>query len=69
MKAVTVNVQIQFDAEGVSKENITNYVREGIDLVNLELQRSGIGSQPQILSSGLDRSDIEVQTYEDEDED
>ena len=36
-------------------------VQQIIEVINSTLQEAGLTSQPQIMSSGLDKSDIEVE--------
>lgn len=62
MKTITIkNLIIQIDSEG---KNPIQEAQEAIDLINHVLQRELGGISPQILSSGIDSSDIEVNENE-----
>jgi len=58
MKRITIkNLVIQFDSNG---GNPLAEAQEVIDLMNKIVGRSELEAQPQIMSSGLDASDLEV---------
>ena len=60
-KVVNVRVTIQLDVPaGLSQESENKFVVDALDLINLDLQRSGLMSSPQILTSDLDASSIQV---------
>ncbi len=54
METVTVNVQITLDVKKANKENVL----DALDVVNQVLSDAGLMSEPQILTNGLDDSDI-----------
>lgn len=54
MKAITVNVPIQFDASTGSKDEVLAV----LELINNVLQNAGMEQQPQILLTAIDESDI-----------
>lgn len=67
MKTIQIkNLVIQFDSNSESEESVKEQVQSAIDQINGVLQRETYGLGVQILSSGLDDSDIEVIEQEDE---
>lgn len=67
MKTIQIkNLVIQFDSNSESEESVKEQVQSAIDQINGVLQREPYGLGAQILSSGLDDSDIEVIEQEDE---
>jgi hypothetical protein len=61
MKAITIrNLVIQVDG----KKGTVSEVQKIIDVINTALSEANLESQPQIMSSGLDASDIEIQESE-----
>jgi len=60
MKTITIkNLSIQVD---ISKAhgNMVADAHTVVDEINKALQEAGLNCQPQILSSGIDASDIEI---------
>jgi hypothetical protein len=54
METVTVNVQITLDVRKANKSNVL----EALNVVNQALSDAGLMCEPQILTNGLDDSDI-----------
>jgi hypothetical protein len=66
MKTIQVkNLVIQFDSASKGEESVKDLTQSAIDQINEVLQRELSGLGAQILSSGLDDSDIEVLGYDD----
>lgn len=64
MKVITVkNLTLQFDSKGGDAKEEAQQV---IDLINKIVGMSELDSSPQIMSSGLDSSDIEEKDLNDE---
>lgn len=61
MKRITVNIPLQFD-QYHEKADSLEYTLELIDLINERLE--GMTDSPQILSRGLDDSDIRIEGYD-----
>ena len=60
MKTITIkNLSIQFD--GNSTDSPLKQAQEALELINITLQREPYGLGAQILSSGLDNSDVETE--------
>lgn len=66
MKNVTVNIQIQFDVDSDTEEQIKNEVIDKLNSMSQTLARYHMESDPVIFTNSLDSSDIEIQTPEDE---
>jgi len=61
MKTITIkNLIIQFEGNIANVDPVLDS-QETIDLINKILQEANLTSQPQIMSSGLDSSDVEVE--------
>jgi len=69
MKNVTVNIQIQFDVDSDTEEQIKNEVINKLDSMSQTLARHHMESDPLIFTNAIDSSDIEIHTPEDEEED
>lgn len=62
MKVITIkNLTLQFDSKGGDPKEEAQQV---IDLINKIVGMSELESSPQIMSSGLDNSDIEEEETE-----
>jgi hypothetical protein len=67
MKTLTVNVQIQFDQfDGEFDGDPVAYAIEKLDQINHTLQFHYNGISPQIFTSGLDASDVTVESFDEE---
>lgn len=67
MKTIQIkNLVIQIDLDSQNQDSVQEQVQSAIDQINGVLQREPYGLGAQILSSGLDDSDIEVIEQEDE---
>ena len=62
MKVITIkNLVLQVDA----KKGTVSEAQQIIDVINEALHEANLNCQPQIMASGLDSSDIEVNESED----
>lgn len=69
MKTITIkNLVLQFDGDD-SDLSTKEQVQNAIEQINGVLQREPYGLGAQIMSSGLDDSDIEVSNSEQDEED
>jgi len=59
MKALTINVQIQFDQH--NEKDVVDYSVDTIQHINKVLQREFPDISPVIFTGGIDKADIEVQ--------
>lgn len=66
MKNVTVNVQIQFDVNSDTHEDIKNEVIHLLDSMSQTLAKHHMDNDPVIFTNSIDSSDFEVHTDEDE---
>lgn len=67
MKTLNIkNLVIQFDSKGGDP---VQEAQEVVDLINKIIGMSELESQPQIMSSGLDSSDIEESESNEQEED
>lgn len=60
-KTITVNVQIQMDVVNDNNGDYRMQVGNVLDKINIALQTGLEENNPQVLSSGIDNSDIEVE--------
>ena len=66
MKTITVSVSIQFDADQITEGTPLEQAQAAVYLINQTLQREPYGLGVQILSSGMDSSDVTISGDEDE---
>jgi hypothetical protein len=66
MKNVTVNVQIQFDVNSDTDEDIKNEVIHLLGSMSQTLAKYHMDNDPLIFTNSIDSSDFEVHTPEDE---